>query len=114
MLLASGVLLALAIIPGLPTVPFLILGGALGTVGWQKRRKLDTAVATSTDSAEKPAKENIDALLQVDPLNGGSGTRTGEACRRRTELAAAAEDLPLSAKISLRSSAITCRREGER
>jgi flagellar biosynthesis protein FlhA len=67
-LLASGVLLALAVIPGLPAVPFLILGGALGTVGWQKRRKLDKAVATSTDSAEKPAKENIDALLQVDPL----------------------------------------------
>jgi flagellar biosynthesis protein FlhA len=67
-LLASGVLLALAVIPGLPAVPFLILGGALGTVGWQKRRKLDKAVATSTDSAEKPAKENIDSLLQVDPL----------------------------------------------
>src|SRR5579864_7462753 len=48
-LLASGVLLALAIIPGLPAVPFLILGGALGTLGWQKRRKLDKAVATSTD-----------------------------------------------------------------
>jgi flagellar biosynthesis protein FlhA len=67
-LLASGVLLALAVIPGLPAVPFLILGGALGTVGWQKRRKLDKSVATSTDSAEKPAKENIDSLLQVDPL----------------------------------------------
>jgi len=67
-LLASGVLLALAVIPGLPAVPFLILGGALGAVGWQKRRKLDNAVATSTDSAEKPAKENIDSLLQVDPL----------------------------------------------
>jgi len=68
LLLASGVLLALAVIPGLPTVPFLVLGGGLATIGWRKRRKLDAGVATSTDSAEKPAKENIDALLQVDPL----------------------------------------------
>ena len=67
-LLASGVLLALAIIPGLPALPFLILGGALGTLGWQKRRKLDKAVATSTDVTDKPAKENIDSLLQVEPL----------------------------------------------
>ncbi len=68
LLLASGVLLALAIIPGLPAVPFLVLGGGLGAIGWRKRRKLDASVATSTDSGEKPAKENIDALLQVDPL----------------------------------------------
>src|ERR1700693_1519728 len=43
LMLASGVLVALALFPGLPAVPFLILGGALGTVGWQKRRKLDKA-----------------------------------------------------------------------
>ena len=68
LLLASGVLLALAVIPGLPTIPFLVLGGGLATIGWRKRRKLDASVAASTDASEKPAKENIDALLQVDPL----------------------------------------------
>ncbi len=68
LLLASGVLVALALIPGLPAVPFLILGGGLGTIGWQKRRKNDATVATSTDSAQKPAKENVEAFLQVDPL----------------------------------------------
>jgi flagellar biosynthesis protein FlhA len=68
LLLASGVLVALALFPGLPTLPFLALGGGLGTIAWQKRRKRDAAVMTSTDSAEKPAKENIEALLQVEPL----------------------------------------------
>ncbi|HUA20078.1 MAG TPA: flagellar biosynthesis protein FlhA [Bryobacteraceae bacterium] len=68
LLLASGVLLALALFPGLPTIPFLLLGGGLGTVAWQKRRKRDAGVATSSDGAEKPAKENIETLLQVDPL----------------------------------------------
>jgi len=68
LLLASGVLLSLAVIPGLPTVPFLVLGGALGTIGWRKRRNLDASVVASTDSVEKSGKENIEALLQVDPL----------------------------------------------
>jgi flagellar biosynthesis protein FlhA len=68
LLLASGVLVALALMPGLPTIPFLALGGGLGAISWQKRRKRDTGVAVSTDSAGKPAKENVEALLQVDPL----------------------------------------------
>jgi flagellar biosynthesis protein FlhA len=68
LLLASGVLVALALMPGLPTLPFLGLGGGLGVLSWQKRRKRDTAVEVSTDTAGKPAKENVEALLQVDPL----------------------------------------------
>jgi flagellar biosynthesis protein FlhA len=69
LLLASGVLVALALMPGLPTIPFLGLGGGLGAIAWQKRRKRDTGVALSTDSAGKPVKENVEALLQVDPLS---------------------------------------------
>ena len=68
LLLASGVLVALALMPGLPTIPFLALGGGLGVLSWQKRRKHDSDVTLSTDSAGKPAKENVEALLQVDPL----------------------------------------------
>ncbi len=68
LLLASGVLVALSLFPGLPTIPFLALGGGLGAIGWRMRRKNDAAVKTSTESAEKPAKENLEALLQVDPL----------------------------------------------
>jgi flagellar biosynthesis protein FlhA len=68
LLLASGVLVALALMPGLPTFPFLALGGGLGAISWQKRRKRDADVVPSTDAAGKPAKENVEALLQVDPL----------------------------------------------
>ena len=39
LLLASGVLLAMAAMPGLPKIPFLVLGGGLGTVAWRMRQK---------------------------------------------------------------------------
>lgn len=68
LLLASGVLVALSLFPGLPTIPFLTLGSGLGAIAWQMRRKKDAAVKSSTETAEKPAKENVEALLQVEPL----------------------------------------------
>jgi flagellar biosynthesis protein FlhA len=68
LLLASGMLVAISLLPGLPTIPFLALGSGLGAIAWRMRRKNDAEVKTSTESAEKPAKENLEALLQVDPL----------------------------------------------
>ncbi len=68
LMLASGVLVALAAFPGLPTIPFLLLGGGLGTASWRMRRKRDAAAAVSTDQPQKSAKENIETLLQVEPL----------------------------------------------
>lgn len=68
LLLASGVLVLLALFPGLPTIPFLALGGGLGTVGWRMRRKSVAATADSTAAAAKP-KENLDGLLKVEPLS---------------------------------------------
>src|SRR6478609_10462943 len=41
LLLSSGVLLVLAAFPGLPAIPFLLLGGGLGAAGWIKRKDID-------------------------------------------------------------------------
>ena len=68
LLLASGVLTFLAIIPGLPTIPFLALGGGLGAVAWKMRRKSVAATAISTAAAAKP-KENLDILMKLEPLS---------------------------------------------
>jgi flagellar biosynthesis protein FlhA len=55
--LASGVLVAIAALPGLPTIPFLVLGGGLGTMAWQMRRNSIAAARVSTAaSAAKPAR----------------------------------------------------------
>jgi flagellar biosynthesis protein FlhA len=68
LLLASGVLVALALLPGLPTIPFLLMGGGLGTVGWRMRQK-SAAIAVNSTVAPAKAKEDLDGLLKVEPLS---------------------------------------------
>src|SRR5690348_2985837 len=52
LLLASGVLIALAAFPGLPKIPFLLMGGGLGTAAWNMRKRV--AEAEKKDAAAKP------------------------------------------------------------
>jgi flagellar biosynthesis protein FlhA len=66
LLLASGVLVLLSAFPGLPTIPFLALGGGLGAIAWRMRRKSVVSGAIST-AAAKP-KENLEGLMKVEPL----------------------------------------------
>src|SRR5689334_662193 len=67
--LAGGVLVALAMFPGLPTIPFLALGGVVGGAAWEMRNKAKVAkTANAPSQTTAPAKENYDALLRVDPL----------------------------------------------
>jgi flagellar biosynthesis protein FlhA len=68
LLLSSGVLIALAAFPGLPTVPFLILGAGLGTAGWLKRKKIDAAVKQEATSPDAAPKEDLESLLKVEPV----------------------------------------------
>src|SRR5579864_4533622 len=64
MLLASGVVLALAIFPGMPKIPFLLMGSGVGYAAWRMRQKAVAVQAKSATSAKPPApKENLEALL---------------------------------------------------
>jgi flagellar biosynthesis protein FlhA len=65
--LSSGVLLVLAVFPGLPTIPFITVGGLLGAAAWRMRKKEDVRNA---ETAAKPAAaaENLEGLLRVEPL----------------------------------------------
>ena len=69
LLLAAGVLLALSIIPGLPKIPFLVLGGGLGTIAWRMQQKIATAeIPPPAEPAAATPKENLEAMLKVEPL----------------------------------------------
>jgi flagellar biosynthesis protein FlhA len=70
LMLASGVLLLLGLLPGLPKIPFLLLGAGLGAGSWQMRQQ--QAPAKDKDAAATPAqkdKDNVESMLRIDPLS---------------------------------------------
>jgi flagellar biosynthesis protein FlhA len=67
LLLASGVLIALALLPGLPKIPFFLLGGGLGVVGW--RMKQGAPPPQNAAAAPRTPKENLEDLLRVETLS---------------------------------------------
>jgi len=66
LMLASGVLIAMAAFPGLPKIPFLMLGAGVGVMAWRMRQKAVTAEKKPAVTA--PARENLEGLLRVEPL----------------------------------------------
>jgi flagellar biosynthesis protein FlhA len=68
LMLASGVLVALAAFPGMPAIPFLLLGGGLGATAWKKHKKADIAVKNEKPAVLPAAKDNLEALLKVEPI----------------------------------------------
>jgi flagellar biosynthesis protein FlhA len=69
LMLASGVLILLGLLPSMPKLPFLLLGGGAGAVGWRMRKT--AMVKAAAPEAEKPTapKESLDALLRVEPIS---------------------------------------------
>jgi flagellar biosynthesis protein FlhA len=68
LMLSGAVLVAMAAFPGLPTIPFLLLGGGVGYFGYRLRRKEAQSTSNDAASAPVPAKDNLDSLLKVEPL----------------------------------------------
>jgi flagellar biosynthesis protein FlhA len=65
--MASGVLLALGITPGLPLLPFLVLGTVTGAIGYAVKSAKEEPEEAEEGPVEKPADE-IEDYLRVDPL----------------------------------------------
>ena len=68
LMLASGVLVALAAFPGLPTIPFLLLGGGLGTAAWKMRAKAKITEKKDVVMPPPAATDNLETLLKVEPI----------------------------------------------
>ncbi|MCZ2156167.1 MAG: flagellar biosynthesis protein FlhA, partial [Bryobacterales bacterium] len=68
LMLASLALGGLAILPGLPKIPFLVLGGAVGYAGWRLQKQAEERSLVPPPTAAAPAKERVENLLKVDPL----------------------------------------------
>ncbi len=68
LMLASLALGGLAILPGLPKIPFLLLGGAVGYVGWRLQKDSEKQAAAVPVLSKAPPKERVEGMLRVDPL----------------------------------------------
>jgi len=67
LMLAGAVLLAMAAFPGLPKIPFLLLGATLATVAWRMDRAA-SEVQKAPAAAPPPPRENLEALLKVESI----------------------------------------------
>lgn len=71
MLIASGALALFAVVPGLPTIPFLILSTVAGSVGFvtmKGQRQQEESKGAPLTTAAVPPPEKIEDYLQVDPI----------------------------------------------
>ncbi len=68
LILASGVLLAMAAFPGLPGIPFLLLGAGTGYVGWTLSNRARHARIPPPAKASAPPRDAIEASLAIEPL----------------------------------------------
>jgi flagellar biosynthesis protein FlhA len=70
--MASAVMLVMALLPGIPMVPFLALGGGAGALAYltdKRNRRTVAAEAKQSDVAKAaPAEEPISAALKIDDL----------------------------------------------
>jgi flagellar biosynthesis protein FlhA len=70
LIIASGVMLTLAAIPGLPKFSFFLLAAVVGVLAWRAPKiTADKPDVTAEAKAQKPATESIEDLLKLDELS---------------------------------------------
>jgi flagellar biosynthesis protein FlhA len=68
--IAAGVMLALAAIPGLPKLSFLLLAAIVGALGWRAPKTSTEDSAPASDAAaKKPARESLEDQLKLDEIS---------------------------------------------
>jgi flagellar biosynthesis protein FlhA len=70
--MSAAVMLAMAVLPGIPAWPFLILGGSAGAAAWfldkRKKQTVIDEVKTAEAVQAAPVEEPISASLKIDDL----------------------------------------------
>jgi flagellar biosynthesis protein FlhA len=78
--MSSGVMLVLSLLPGIPTIPFLLLGSGAGALAWWAQKQTRIATAAEAKAAAAPttaagaaaaaaaAEEPISSALKIDDL----------------------------------------------
>jgi flagellar biosynthesis protein FlhA len=82
-LVAGGAIIAFAMVPGLPKLPFLLIGGVMFAIGWALRKNGIEALTAQPAAAALPAaaqgepkvapRDEVMKELPIDPLELGIG-----------------------------------------
>jgi flagellar biosynthesis protein FlhA len=92
-LVAGGAIMVFGLVPGLPTLPFLLIGGIFAAVGWSVRNGMPDELAEAAATAALPPPESDSAVatrdtvmkeLPIDPLELGIGFGLVPLVDRRT------------------------------
>src|SRR5271163_4682003 len=68
--IASGVMLSMVLIPGLPMIPFLLLSGALAYMGSRIKDEKAAPAKEAEAAAAKPGmQEQLESLLKLDEIS---------------------------------------------
>jgi flagellar biosynthesis protein FlhA len=70
LVIAAGVMLALAAIPGLPKFSFLLLAAGTAFLAWRAPKSAEEPIAATAAAAgeKKPAQDSVEDLLKLDDL----------------------------------------------
>ena len=72
--MSGAVMIVMALLPGIPTLPFLLLGGGAGALAYMMEKRSAAAATVEATKAEAeakaaaPAEEPISAALKIDDL----------------------------------------------
>ncbi len=70
--LSAALLVSLALLPGIPAIPFLLLAAVVGTIAWFAHQRTAGAAAktaaAASAAAAPPAEEPIGAMLKLDDI----------------------------------------------
>lgn len=72
LIIAAGVMLALAAIPGLPKFSFFLLAAGAGFLAWRAPKSAEEPAAVAAAAAagdKKPAKDSVEDMLKLDELS---------------------------------------------
>lgn len=70
--IGAGMLVALAVVPGLPKLPFILVAGVLGAAAYANAQR-DVEGGAEAEAEVPPAPESLEAVLAVEPLSIGLG-----------------------------------------
>ncbi len=67
--MSSGVMLVLSLLPGIPMLPFLLLGGGAGALAWNARTRHRAAKAEAARAIAEPAAAAAAAAAEDEPIS---------------------------------------------